>query len=64
MLLDSASIHEVVESAVNAMLAISPEDAMFVRSWWPHSACDVAATVISQLLLDCGDDSWRLAIDP
>ncbi|MCS6562451.1 hypothetical protein [Curtobacterium poinsettiae] len=60
MLLDPGSIAEVAESAVDAMLAISPDDAMFVRSWWPHSACDVSAIVISQLLLDRGDDSWRV----
>lgn len=60
MLLDSGSITEVVESTVSAMLAIKPDDAMFVRSWWPHSACDVAAIVISQLLLDRGDCSWRV----
>lgn len=42
------------------MLAISPDDAMFGRSWWPRSACDVAAIVISQLLLDRGDHSWRV----
>ncbi|EYT65565.1 hypothetical protein H489_0106840 [Curtobacterium flaccumfaciens UCD-AKU] len=60
MLLDSGSINEVVERAVNAMLAISPNDAMFVRSRWPSPACDVSAIVISQLLLGREDHSWRV----
>jgi hypothetical protein len=42
---------------MHAMLAISADDARFVRSWWPHSACDVSVIVIGQLMLNCGNDS-------